>query len=46
MAEEMNMMEFFKQRMHDQQMDRLERYRVLNRFAKMAVAHKETLQNL
>ena len=34
MAEEMNMMEFFKQRMHDQQMDRLERYRVLNRFAK------------
>ena len=30
----MNMMEFFKQRMHDQQMDRLERYRVLNRFAK------------
>ncbi len=34
MAEEMNMMEFFKQRMRDQQMDRLERYRVLNRFAK------------
>ena len=34
MAEEMNMMEVFKQRMHDQQMDRLERYRVLNRFAK------------
>lgn len=34
MEEEMNMMEFFKQRMHDQQMDRLERYRVLNRFAK------------
>mgnify|MGYP001055308246 CR=1 FL=1 len=34
MAEEMNMMEFFRQRMRDQQMDRLERYRVLNRFAK------------
>lgn len=34
MEEKMNMMEIFKQRMREQQMDRLERYRVLNRYAK------------